>query len=86
MPEVSYHRAAVDGCNAFYREAGVQKTPAILLLHGLPTASHMFRDLIPRLTDQFHLIAPDLPGFGQSSVLDGLQTRSAECASGVFGR
>lgn len=60
--------ASVDGLDIFYREAGLQDAPVILLLHGFPTSSHMFRDLIPALADQFHLIAPDYPGFGRSSM------------------
>jgi pimeloyl-ACP methyl ester carboxylesterase len=58
----------VDGFNVFYREAGSPDASAILLLHGFPSASHMFRDLMPRLADRFHVIAPDLPGFGQSDM------------------
>jgi pimeloyl-ACP methyl ester carboxylesterase len=54
--------------DVFYREAGPQDAPTILLLHGFPTASHMFRDLIPLLADRFRLIAPDLPGFGQTKA------------------
>ena len=56
----------VDNVEVFYREAGPSDAPVILLLHGFPTASHMFRDLIPLLADRFRLIAPDLPGFGQT--------------------
>jgi pimeloyl-ACP methyl ester carboxylesterase len=60
---------SVDGQTIFYREAGnKEKTPPILLLHGFPTSSHMFRNLIPALADKFHLIAPDYPGFGNSSM------------------
>jgi pimeloyl-ACP methyl ester carboxylesterase len=58
----------VDGIGVFYREAGPKDAPPILLLHGFPTASHMFRDLIPQLADRFHLVAPDLPAFGQSDM------------------
>ncbi len=58
--------ASVDGLNIFYREAGNPTHPALLLLHGFPTSSHMFRHLIPLLEDRFHIIAPDLPGFGFS--------------------
>lgn len=58
----------IDGLDIFYREAGPQDAPVILLLHGFPTSSHMFRNLIPALSDQFHLIAPDYPGFGRSSM------------------
>jgi pimeloyl-ACP methyl ester carboxylesterase len=56
----------VDGINLFYREAGNPGSPAVLLLHGFPTSSHMFRNLIPKLADDFHVVAPDLPGFGFS--------------------
>jgi pimeloyl-ACP methyl ester carboxylesterase len=63
------HRTVqVDGLDIFYREAGSPDAPTILLLHGFPTSSHMFRHLIPALADQFHLIAPDYPGFGNSSA------------------
>ena len=58
----------VDGLEIFYREAGLDKAPTILLLHGFPTSSHMFRNLIPALSDKFHLVAPDYPGFGNSSM------------------
>ena len=58
----------VDGLNIFYREAGPKDAPTILLLHGFPTSSHMFRDLIPALSDRFHLVAPDYPGYGNSSM------------------
>jgi pimeloyl-ACP methyl ester carboxylesterase len=66
MTKISYRTAEVDGIKVFYREAGRAEAPTLLLLHGFPTAGHMFRDLIPNLADRFHLIAPDLPGFGQS--------------------
>lgn len=59
---------AVDGLDIFYREARSENAPTILLLHGFPTSSHMFRNLIPALSDQFHLVAPDYPGFGNSSM------------------
>ena len=58
----------IDGLDIFYREAGNSNAPTILLLHGFPTSSHMFRNLIPVLADEFHLIAPDYPGFGASSM------------------
>jgi pimeloyl-ACP methyl ester carboxylesterase len=59
----------IDGKTIFYREAGdKENTPTILLLHGFPTSSHMFRNIIPTLADKFHLIAPDYPGFGYSSM------------------
>ncbi|MGC1301193.1 MAG: alpha/beta hydrolase [Caulobacteraceae bacterium] len=70
MGAVSYAKVDVDGFNIFYREAGKKGAPKLLLLHGFPTASHMFRDLIPLLADSFHIIAPDLPGFGQSDMPD----------------
>lgn len=68
MTAIYYRRANVDGFQIFYREAGVPGKPKLLLLHGFPSAGHMFRDLIPLLAGQFHIIAPDLPGFGQSDM------------------
>ena len=68
MTAIKYRSADVDGVKVFYREAGAAAAPALLLLHGFPSASHMFRDLIPLLADRFHIIAPDLPGFGQSDM------------------
>ena len=68
MGTVKYRSVDVDGLKIFYREAGAAAAPNLLLLHGFPSASHMFRDLIPRLADPFHIIAPDLPGFGQSAM------------------
>ena len=65
MP-IQYQAIAVNGHEIFYREAGDPVHPTLLLLHGFPTSSHMFRELIPRLADRFHLVAPDLPGFGQT--------------------
>ena len=70
MTKSSYRKIDVDGLNVFYREAGRPDAPALLLLHGFPTSSHMFRDLIPMLADRLHLVAPDLPGFGQSDMPD----------------
>ena len=67
-PAVRYKNATVDGLDLFYREAGNPANPAVLLLHGYPTSSHMFRGLIPLLADRYHVIAPDLPGFGFSEV------------------
>jgi pimeloyl-ACP methyl ester carboxylesterase len=63
---VRYRTASIDGHTVFYREAGDAAAPAVLLLHGFPASSHMFRDLIPLLADRFHVIAPDYIGFGQS--------------------
>ena len=68
MTAITYRTADVDGFNIFYREAGAPGAPKLLLLHGFPSASHMFRDLIPLLADRFHIVAPDLPGFGQSDM------------------
>ena len=70
MTAIRYRTADVDGFNVFYREAGSKEAPAILLLHGFPSASHMFRDLIPLLADRYRVIAPDFPGFGQSDMPD----------------
>ena len=64
----TFHTVSVDGLDIFYREAGSRDKPTILLLHGYPTSSHMFRNLIPALADKFHLIAPDYPGFGYSAM------------------
>ena len=65
-----YQHATVDGIKIFYREAGSKTAPTILLLHGFPTSSHMFRNLIPALADRYHVVAPDLPGFGFSDAPD----------------
>ena len=68
MTTITYRTADVDGLGVFYREAGSSTAPKLLLLHGFPSAGHMFRDLIPLLADCFHIIAPDLPGFGQTDM------------------
>ena len=68
MTTINYRTADVEGLKLFYREAGRADAPMLLLLHGFPSAGHMFRDLIPQLADRFHVIAPDLPGFGQSDM------------------
>ncbi len=66
--KVLYRTIEIDGLEIFYREAGPEGAPTILLLHGFPTSSHMFRNLIPALADQFHLVAPDYPGYGNSAM------------------
>jgi pimeloyl-ACP methyl ester carboxylesterase len=65
-----YRTQMIEGINIFYREAGPRSAPVVLLLHGFPTSSHMFRNLIPALADRYHVIAPDYPGFGQSDMPD----------------
>lgn len=67
-PMTTYRTVSIDGLDIFYREAGSRDNPTILLLHGFPTSSHMFRNLIPALADKFHLVAPDYPGYGNSSM------------------
>jgi pimeloyl-ACP methyl ester carboxylesterase len=66
--DVRYHTAVIDGQEIFYREAGPLDAPTVLLLHGFPTSSHMFRNLIPALSDRYHVVAPDYPGFGNSAM------------------
>jgi pimeloyl-ACP methyl ester carboxylesterase len=66
--QTTYNTIKVDGLEIFYREAGDRNAPAVLLLHGFPTSSHMFRNLIPALADKYHVVAPDYPGFGASSA------------------
>jgi pimeloyl-ACP methyl ester carboxylesterase len=68
MPPTSIHRIEADGVQMFYREGGDADAPVILLLHGFPTSSFMFRELIPRLANDYRVIAPDLPGFGFTEV------------------
>src|ERR1700756_4824961 len=65
---IRYRTVSVGDHELFYREAGKPEHPTLLLLHGFPSASHMFRELIPLLADRFHLVAPDLPGFGKSDM------------------
>jgi pimeloyl-ACP methyl ester carboxylesterase len=71
MTSIRYHSIAVDGTDIFYRQTGSAGSPKLLLLHGFPTSSHMFRDLIPLLADRFHIVAPDLPEFGLSHYEGG---------------
>lgn len=74
LASVTHYRTAdVDGVKIFYREAGPADAPVVLLLHGFPTSSHMFRNLIPALADRYHVIAPDYPGFGESAAPDHKQ-------------
>jgi pimeloyl-ACP methyl ester carboxylesterase len=68
MSTIAHRHIDVDGFNVFYREAGPADGPKLLLLHGFPSSSHMFRDLIPLLSERFHIVAPDLPGFGLSDM------------------
>ena len=70
MTTINYRAADVDGLKVFYREAGRTDAPMLLLLHGFPSAGHMFRELMPQLAEQLHVVAPDLPGFGQSDMPD----------------
>jgi len=70
VPVITYKSASIDGLKIFYREAGPVGAPVLLLLHGFPTSSHMFRNLIPLLADRYRVIAPDYPGFGQSDAPD----------------
>ena len=74
MTNIRYRSTDVDGTSIFYREAGSPGAPKLLLLHGFPSAGHMFRDLVPLLADRYHIIAPDLPGFGKSDMLKGGST------------
>ena len=75
---MKYQFTTVNNCKVFYREAGNPENPTILLLHGFPSASHMFRDLMPELADKYHLIAPDMPSFGQT------ESPSRECQVYTF--
>ena len=68
VPLTSIGHIEADGVKVFYREAGPKNEPVVLLLHGFPTSSFQYRELIPRLADQYHVIAPDLPGFGFTEV------------------
>jgi pimeloyl-ACP methyl ester carboxylesterase len=67
-PRVAHRNIEVDGLNLFYREAGPSGAPTLVLLHGYPSSSHMFRNLVPALADRFHILAPDYPGFGCSDA------------------
>lgn len=67
-PTVFYRTLNMEGLEIFYREAGPRDAPTVLLLHGFPSSSHMFRNLIPMLADKYHVVAPDFPGYGESSA------------------
>jgi pimeloyl-ACP methyl ester carboxylesterase len=85
MSAIKYRTADVDGLRVFYGEAGESNARSLLLLHGIPTASHMFRDLIPLVSDRYHLVAPDQPGFGQSDMPSRTQfTYSFDCIADVI--
>ena len=73
VPVTSIHRVEADGVTVFYREAGAPDAPVVLLLHGFPTSSFQYRELIPRLADKYRVIAPDLPGFGFTEVPESRQ-------------
>lgn len=81
--EVVLRRAEVGDVSIFYREAGSPEHPTILLLHGFPTSSHQFRDLIPRLADRYHVVAPDLPGFGFTTAPEGFDYSFASLAKAM---
>ncbi|MDX3775424.1 alpha/beta hydrolase [Chromatiaceae bacterium AAb-1] len=71
--QVHYRTMEIEGVNVFYREAGAADAPTVLLLHGFAASSYMFRELIPQLAGKYHVIAPDLPGFGQTTVIPGVK-------------
>jgi pimeloyl-ACP methyl ester carboxylesterase len=89
--ETHHRTATIDGVEVFYREAGPANAPVVLLLHGFPSSSHMFRNLIPALADRYRIIAPDYPAFGQSGVPDRATfdysfARFADLMDGLLGR
>jgi pimeloyl-ACP methyl ester carboxylesterase len=81
--EITLRRAEVGDLSIFYREAGSRENPTILLLHGFPTSSHQFRHLIPRLADRYHVVAPDLPGFGFTTAPDRFEHSFASLAQAM---
>src|ERR1700677_2500462 len=70
---INYQKTRVNSLNIFHREAGKKTSPTLLLLHGFPSSSHMFRNLIPILAEHYHVVAPDFPGFGQTDLPDHKQ-------------
>jgi pimeloyl-ACP methyl ester carboxylesterase len=84
MASIRFNTVNVEGTNIFYREAGQTEAPAFLLLHGFPTSSHMFRDLIPLLAKRYHIVAPDLPGFGRSDIPGGISFAKIASIIGRF--
>jgi pimeloyl-ACP methyl ester carboxylesterase len=83
MSAIAFRTRDVEGTRIFYREAGPADGPGVLLLHGFPTSSHMFRNLIPHLSDRFHVVAPDLPGFGFTAPTAGYRYSFASLAETV---
>jgi len=83
LPEIALRRAEVGDVSIFYREAGDRARPTIMLLHGFPTSSHQFRNLIPRLADRYHVVAPDLPGFGFTTAPEGFDYSFARLADAM---
>ena len=86
MNSTFYRTVKIDGLSVFYREAGLKDAPTILLLHGLPSSSRMFEPLFARLSDRYHLVAPDYPGFGQSEWPDTHRRRRGFLPSSPFKR
>lgn len=85
--KVQHRFIAVDGVRIFYREAGSKDAPALLLMHGFPSSSHMFRHLIPALADRYHVVAPDYPAFGNSDFPDSKSFRySFETYARIMGK
>ena len=82
MPHsISYRSLKVDGLSIFYREVGPHEAPTIVLLHGLPSSSRMFGPLLTRLADEFHMVAPDYPGFGHSDAPNPSSSRTLSTTS-----
>ena len=86
IAKVAYRTVNIDGLDIFYREAGPKDAPTILLLHGFPTSSHMFRNLIPALADEFHLVAPDYPGKVERAIVFAIETWDINCPQHIHKR